>query len=372
MANNNKEKKRIKYKKLYKYYVDKPGIAWKIILSVILLIVYAFLTYFGNLQNAKLIVNELSTKQIIDIQGKLNVIGTINSVLLLVITVLLSSALASLFTIKERNHFYSDILSNDVFSSDDFIESLTEENKNLIYNNLSKSLSLENSKAKTRMFAHMRDKLNDSFNDGDYYYKECILDIKCDIYDNYIEKEIIKTIKILPISSGKPTNIKDLFIVSSKNIIKNNEEYGLFPDSVSVKINDNPVKKKDIHQQEGNISDFDKRNGVKEHSIFTCKKTINLPVNTPQRINIAYTSKVPIDDIVYVNRLSKACENFTFNFRINPKNGKNYSIDAAAFGFVDDGSNSPIHSDESGSVFIKFDNWLFPHDGVSITLIEKD
>lgn len=364
--------KKIKAKtKILKFHTSKNYIVALTIAFVVFLIVYLLLKYYDNSFSIDILINKRITgEEIQALKEKIKWINMGETVLLFFLSAALSSILGVLWGIKAKNNLYSDLLTNDVFASEDFYNALSSENREKIHNNLNEHLLFDGSKIKTKMYSYVTDKLNDSFDDN-YYYEECNYDIKCTIFEDRLEKKILKTIKLKPIKEKH--TLKEIRIASSKYMANEKSKFGLPFDKVKVKINNSTVdKQKYIKEIKGEITDTDKKSGYNEHKIIKCTKTIDLSNKKAQKIEIEYTTIVPPNDLSYVCRLDHACKKYSFNFSVISKNKKEYSIDVAAFGFLDDASGSPVHSDDDMSAIVKFDNWMFPQDGVSLSLIEKE
>ena len=92
---------------------------------------------------------------------------------------------------------------------------------------------------------------------------------------------------------------------------------------------------------------------------------MNFSNKTPIKIEVEYVTRCPKNDKVYTCRLQYPCKKFDFNFHLI---NDDYLINASAFGFIDDAESSPNRSDDAKNLSIKFENWIFPRDGVCICL----
>lgn len=362
MRNNNPKEK------ILKYSVGKTFIVVSIIVMVISLIGYILLLYYDNQFSIEIlsnsITNNLSSNEIKNYKNYINWLNIGEGILMLFLSVSASSILGLLLKINENNNLYADLLTNDVFASKDFYDTLNENNREQILSNLESRMFFDGSKAKSDMYSYIRNSLNDSMEDG-YYYKSCKYDIHCTIHDNYIEKSILKTVKILPIT--KSFTLKKFLVAASRHTkIVGKDAFTL----KGIKIDSKSVEDKYIEKKPAPVLDFDRKNGYTENIEVKCTKQIDLSLKTAHEIQIEYITRVPVTDLSYSCRLKHACKNYSFSFRLTDNTNKKYRLQASAYGFVDDASKTPNQTDDKNSVNIEFSGWMFPSDGVSIILKE--
>lgn len=77
----------------------------------------------------------------------------------------------------------------------------------------------------------------------------------------------------------------------------------------------------------------------------------------------------PINDNVYIYRIPVPCKKMSVSYTLEGKARDKYELVACAFGFNDKGESSPGGFCEYEAV-IKFDNWIYPLEGVAIIMQE--
>lgn len=358
----------VKKEKILKYSVSKNYIVVSVIVMIVSLIGYFLLLYYDNQFSIEILTNSithnLSSNEIKEYKNYINWLNVGEGFLMLFLSVSATSILGLLLKINENNNIYSELITNDIFASKDFYNTLSEENREQMLNNLESRMLFNDSKTKSDMYTYIRKSLNDSLEDG-YYYKSCKYDIRCTIYKDYIEKSILKTVKLLPINNA--FTLKKFLVAASRHTTITGKDAFTFK---GLKVDGKSVDNKYIEKKSAPVLDFDKKNGYTENIEVKCTRQINLSPKNAHEISIEYITIVPISDLSYSCRLKHACKNYSFSFRLTDKTNKNYRLQASAYGFVDDASKTPNQLDDKNSVNIEFNGWMFPSDGVSIIIKE--
>ena len=355
--------------KVFKYHTNPTSIVCLSILCVVSIVVYLILVYFDNSFSVEVLLNSELTKT--DISKYKDIIKWLNvgqSFVIIIMSTFASSIIAGLICKKDNNNLYSSLITNDVFASEDFYTALSKDNKNKVLRNLEQHLYFENSKVKSDMNSYIRDTLCDSRANKVYYYEKCHFNIHCTIYDDHIQKDIVKTMELLPVTK-EPTTLKKLFLVSA-TYTDINDRYDCLKIKY-IKINDKTLDDKYFTPANGELSGLDEKIGYNKSQKIYCKKPLDLPQKKPVKVEVKYTTNTPKTDNIYTCRLKHACRRFSLSFHMDIKDGKKYKLKPAAFGFVDDASHTPNHADDNQSLSIVFDNWMFQNDGVFVAISEE-
>ena len=264
---------------------------------------------------------------------------------------------------KNQNKAFEEFFANDIISSPKFYTSLSEEDKMRMLYALETHCYHDSSDIKKKMYESITKKLQSSTSQG-YIIKDCDYNVSCYIYDDYIEKKFEKTIRIIP-SNNKRTIREFPIIRNSSMKIKGMDAVKL----ESIKIDNKSYDiEHDVDFKEGNNENgLERKLGYIDTQWMKLKPKIKFKGNKviPKKIEIEFITRVPITDLSYVCRMSNPCEKFSFAFEI--ENCNDYKVNAYAFGFIDDGKDAPNVGKE-GKVKIKFNDWIFPRDGVAISL----
>ena len=355
--------------KILKYHTSNTSVVVLVILCALSFIGYLILIYFDKSFSVEVLVNtELVQSDVLKYKEYIKWLNVAQSVVVIMMSTFVSAIISGLICKKDNNHLYSDLITNDVFASEDFYTALADDNKNMMLKNLEQHLYFGDSKVKADMHSYIRKKLYESIGDNDYYYSKCDFNIHCTIYDDHIQKDIVKTMDLLPVSK-KQTKLKKLFLVSA-TYTDINETYGCLKIN-HVKINGKKVDSKYYGSKNGDLSGFDEKIGYNKYQKIYYNKELDLPQKDPVKVEIKYTTNTPKTDDIYTCRLKHACRRFSLSFNTDVKDGQKYKLKPAAFGFVDDASQTPNHADDCQSLSIVFDNWMFQNDGVFIAISKE-
>ena len=117
---------------------------------------------------------------------------------------------------------------------------------------------------------------------------------------------------------------------------------------------------------------YNEKSGYSKRIIVKYNRSLNISPDKETLIEMRNITRVPINDIAFTCRLKFPCHKFSFSYRIIGENASNYRLNARAFGFAESGKSAPNRHDDEPEISISFDNWVFPHDGVAVTMLEKD
>ena len=220
------------------------------------------------------------------------------------------------------------------------------------------------------MYASVRNKIS-RFSligyDDDYYFDSCEYRVRCVIDGDYIRKTILKKIDVRSYQKIQkhdfPLCVTTFPEIQSADYIQ-----------ISfLKINGTQRNlQHDIRTETGNSSTpLLAKSGYFKQAKHTYVRSLSLSPDKPTIIEIEYTTVVPKNDTVYICRVSSPCRKFNFHFYLDGNNKSKHRINLSAFGFIDDGSSTPNHHDDTPSVSITLDDWIFPRDGVTVTIMEK-
>lgn len=262
---------------------------------------------------------------------------------------------------KNKDAAFEEFFVNDILYSPSFYDHLNEIEKKKILHNLEANVYFNNSELKKKMFKSIMDKLVKSR--SQYLVENCKFNITCEVKDSFIQKEIIKKVTVKTIEGKNYIDKFPLLNVSSAKVD------GLEAvELVYVKINGAEInKKKDVDMTKNkNQHNMQKKLGYNEIKSLTLKKKLNFNTKDAHNsIEMKYITRVPLNDLSYICRMSTPCKGFSLSFEM--KNANSHRVNAYAFGFIDDGKDS-LNSDDKSKVNIEFNDWIFPGDGVAISL----
>lgn len=340
-----------KSKKLKKYKVSWRGTIFIIIIFIISAIFYCASTYYLNIETIS--VTDKNMEHIARLE-------TIKDVLVVILSICGTNLLLNvLIEVHSKNAFLTEIVNNDIIACPEFYDNMSCENKEKVYKALDQNLNYEQMQD---MFANIKSKMNMLMHD--YFFESCEYFVICDIYEDYIEKEITK--KVVIKSHEETYMIKDFCVgnVSSK-LINGKKTFEL----LSVKINDSNIdintQFKRVTQKTGNL---DEHNEYDTSESYIYKKVLKISHQHPTTITVKCKARTTIDDKLSSFRVTKPCKSFTLNYTINQADKYRLAVDA--FGFLDDADDSTNNS-SNASVNIRFKDWIFQYDGVVVVILDK-
>lgn len=281
-----------------------------------------------------------------------------------IVSVLGINLLLSLCIEKEaKNSTLQEIFTEEILSSEKFYDLFDSNEKSKIISAVESNYYGGKNPSYLEMRQSINEKLLEYNNTNEnYIVKKCEFSIDCSVYEDYIEKSVVKKIKVCP-SKGKKINNFSILKVTSEEI-KNKNAVEL----KYIKVNGDTLSSKDYCMvKDDNRSEADKRLGYNKSSIIKLNESLKFESPTKEKtIEIKYITRVPISDLSYVCRMKMPCESFSLDFEII--NSDCYKVNAYAFGFIDDGKNSVNQDNKKNKIKITFDDWIFPGDGVAIAL----
>lgn len=286
----------------------------------------------------------------------------------LVIVSIIGTTLLTLTLIEknQKNATYTELLANDIFASPEFYSNLSEENKQKMIENLERNY-YDRLPIKQELFSVFRDTLNTL--KYEYYYEECNINVNYFPREKYIEKLIVRTIKIRSYkdeitvshlhlcgySLGPATNLDDEMHMETFEFLS------LSIDGTEKSINDDVIVTKSETTDQ-----LLKKCGYSVHYSVELKNSITICSDKDLVIRIEYKSRVTDEDNSMSFRVDAPCRKYILNFSAP----ENYKVWAHAFGSFDIASNSS-NGIYDNVISVKFDNWLLPENGVTICCSEK-
>ena len=303
------------------------------------------------------------------ISNKITIIKTVNSVIVVIISIGLSGLFTSLVLDKKS----IDDIYLELFKK---IEKESEVNvsfDNAFLSSATTSTSCHNKKCNlpTGVVNYMIKNVISTTDDG-YYYSDYTVSVDCKVEDDYIIKEVKKTYFIVPydqsykfIASSKKER---LVIVSQTCMAGTGENMKIN----QIKLGDRNIDlTKDIVKYKEDISDDElpAKQGYKEKYYVCYAKDIETTRKDPIKLSVTYSTKVQKTDLSYVVRVPRLCKKFNLTYTINEKS--NYIPYGNAFGFFDDASKT-INTSNKKKLEFDFDDWIFPLDGVCIEMRKEE
>lgn len=337
--------------KLKKYKTSNIGMVCLIGGDLVALVVYL----------CCLLVPEAETNKII--------LEIVTNFLVVLISVLSTSILSiPLIEVREKNSLCEQMLKDDVLRTPQFFNSLTESQKKDMLQALESALHFDFDILKGSMYASIRSKINSSFEtDNCVYLASCEYKVRCFIENESIRKTILKK---LTLCTTKPTSISEFPLCS----MSFSETESKNPLQISYLVVDDHICS--IDTEVGTIvTENDHPLSQKSGYTITRKHYYKNPLKLSEKkstvIEVQYTTIVPKNDKSYICRVSTPCQKFKFEFYLEGENRNQYRISLCAFGFIDNGRGTPNLHDDTPSASIEFNDWIFPQDGVAVTILEK-
>lgn len=348
-----------------KFKLNKKTLVVDILFAVVLCVVYAVLYYYVN--NLSVAVSSSETSIGIDLQNKIKMIEAIKDIVLIVLSLFISSLLASLLEINGKNDFTNDLIVNDVLSSPELLNMMTEENRIKILKNVECSYYFNGNDRLEDMFSEVKNTLIKKSDEQNVFFDNCEVEIRCKIKDNYIEKRIIKTVDIK--SYNEKFDLKRYPLVGC-TICKDINYTPLELKTVKVNGRDYSEQKGEIKREESQPEVLDRKSGYDSQVNYVLEKTIKVSDKKSTKIRIEYLTRVPLNDLIYTFRVKYPCKNFRLSFYLESQD--EYFLKTIAFGFADDATDKELgFENDKKSVKISFDNWIFPFDGVAVFISKK-
>lgn len=337
--------KMMEKKKIKKFFVRKSTIVISVLLLIVSLVAYVVLQVRPAYKDS--LAASVSKE-----------------VLLVLISVLGSNLILSIvIETDEKNSLLDHFMANDIISSNYYLKNLSEENKKKLADSLILQERFDGNTDLLEMANSVHKKLIES--QQSYYFEEC--EIKADICEkeDYFEKDVIRRISVVPYNNT--TTVRN-FPLTTINCAKINNTDALKLQSLTVS-GKNIDLKRGVKKDVAPICDtVFSHNGYNEHIVFSLKAPLVLHKQKPTVLVLKYTVRCPKSDIVSTYRTSAPCKSFSVVCRIDPK--EKYRLLTSAFGFWDH-ANGNMNNSAENETHIKFDDWIFTDDGVSIAIHER-
>lgn len=292
-------------------------------------------------------------------------VNLVSNILLVGISIATTTLItAPLIEVRNKNALYGEIIQSDVLSAPEFYETLSKEDREKMLKGLEANLYFDKSEAKEDMYRSIRKKL--ASDEGQIYLESCTYRIKCEVHDGCFEKTVLKTTDV---RAYKPT-IKNehALCVTSAPVVDGRSSTS---EIISLRINGRDVDiKGEIKTVVRPIRNdaFEQKNGYTQESAHYYSGKLNLKPDRATKIELSYKTVVPLSDIFYSCRSPYPCHKFSFSYSMGGREAENYALAVCAFGFADDAKKSPNHCDGTPEIEVNFDNWIFPLDGVAVTM----
>lgn len=327
-----------------KYSINKKLLILIIALSILFLILY-----IGSV--VLMSIDDFKAQTTI-----LYVLTIIRDVSIIFFTIFGGTVISILvFEKKSKNAEYIDNMVEDVILCKGFVETLSNKNKKIL---AMKATGIDNT-FQMKMINDIKDKLFEK--NPKFYFSESEVEVCCEIKDAYIEKTIIKTVKL---KSYAPICRINEFLLLQNTCKKIDGKPNLEIDYVYV--DDKLLSKKEIKIEETPVDKKEHvliNNGYETHFKCLYNKSIHLNNKQDTKISIKYITRVNKDDHQYTCRVSEHCKKFKLSFQIN--SADKYDIFGNGFGFMESADQSP-NIKGTNIFYISFSDWIFKKDGVSI------
>lgn len=339
-----------------KYTINKSARILIIISTAVCFLGYLICSYYINTYSLQAVNNNTP------ITNNISIIETIRDIILIIASICGTNLLLSaLVEVKSKNAFLTDIIENDVISAPEFYEAMKDENKIKMHNALEENLYFSYPIVH-KMFSNIRGKLNSNIDS--YYFESCSYVISCSVNEKYIEKELTKKVYI--------KSYEDTFTITDFSVgnFASKEIDGIKPfDLISLEINNRKIDlDHDISEKPNEINNLDEQNEYNLSIGYVYNKPLVINKHTGTKIVVKCKTRTPIDDKVSTFRVTKPCKKFSLIYDIKEHNKYRLAVDA--FGFLDDADDSANNSSNS-NINITFNDWIFKHDGVVVSILEK-
>ncbi len=286
--------------------------------------------------------------------------NVIKEVTLILFTILFTNLISNHFIeTRSKNELYSKTIVEDVLNNPVFSESLSESVQRQMLSCLEEQVYFKNRHQMREMFSSIRNKLAEI--QIAYYYSECSYDVSYFINqdENIIEKEITRTICIR--SYQNSLTLENLLVVKWGGLC--------IPDNF--RLNEIIVN----HNQYLSEADWEIDDAQNDSHDIICgytdsyKVTLKIPIQVfsdqDTTIQISYSTKTPLEDVLYSCRTNVPCKRFSVKCQLVDSPG--YELLAAAYGFQD---KSPRSIPHPPNINIVFTDWVFAEDGVTVVLVK--
>lgn len=336
-------------RKCKKYKLNKISIVALIIIFFVCCICYWLLSYQINV-DANISIEKIAFYD------------AVKDILVVIISMLGFNLLSGIFIeVDTKNKYLSEIIANDVISCEEFYDYMDDDTKKKLYEVLEANMFANHAVA-SQMYKSIRDKLNSSTDE--YYYTKCAYSVTCNVFDNYIEKEITRTTSIR--SYKNKITLKNHKIIEYSSKMFN----GLRAfEKGSLRINGNIISDNDcVESHDEEALNLDEQNEYNYFVKYLYKKDLKITNDNDTTIVMNYKTRTSIDDKVSTFRVAYPCKEFSLHCSIMQHD--KYRLVGSAYGFLDDAGNSNNNITKS-NITIEFSDWIFKHDGATVVILDK-
>ena len=300
------------------------------------------------------------------------IVNICSNILLVGISVITTSLLTiPMIEVNSKNSFYNDTILKDVLASPHFYERMSKEDRLELLKGLEANIYFENSKIRESMYQSIRNSLlkyGKDEDDGKIYLEKCNYRIKCEVCGDYFKKTVLKTCELYSYEKFKKSN----FPLCATAAPKTKKENGSMV--TSIEINGTSREVEDCIRTE--VEDikydpFSKKSGYDRSITHYYTGDLVLRPDKPTKLKICYETYVPLHDTFYSCRTPYPCHEFSLVYELSGDKASDYSLAVCAFGFSDDAKDSPNRQDDKPEIEVKFNDWIFPLDGVAVTMKKK-
>lgn len=276
-----------------------------------------------------------------------------------------ASSIISTFLIEKRNSnkIIEEFFVSDFFTSDKFLDLIEPEQRYETLKLLEKKVYFNECEERSAMYTAIKNKILNPVFEHDLIYNSYDIDVSCNVKENYIEKRIVRNTSVR--SAKKHENISNYVLLS----VCSCDIEGRNPVTITrltidgETINVNLLEKKETDYNNA----LDHKKGYIKKIDFIYKRSLHFSNKKSVNITMEYETCCPIYDKAYSCRMPYPCKKFDFKYDIT---NEDYRLIPYAFGFIDDANNTPNRTDNKRRVSIRFEDWIFPLDGVCV-YIEK-
>lgn len=264
---------------------------------------------------------------------------------------------------NSQNNLYDEFII-ELLQNKDFLGSIPEDKRKILFKNIEEMDFLGENKIYTELINNVREKIVKSH--YPFYYVSNNIDIICTLKPDCIEKDIIKTIEICSFEKSKKI---EQYKISKFTLESLNEEKPVEIKKITINGKSKDINRCVEYTNSENEDNVYFANVNYNTQVLCClKDEITVYNDKPTKIEINYITRVPLNDKVYIYRLTDPCKKFHFHYRIKDSN-KKYKIHAQAFGFQDNAMKNPAGSREN-EITYDIGDWAFPTDGVFVAFYE--
>ena len=350
-------------KKIFKKFsLARYTYIMSILICLICIGIYFCMLNIENSIDIRTVINDglYSEKEIDILLGRIEIC---KEILLIIISILGTTIVTTpLIEINNQNDMYGTFIANDVFASQEFYLSLSDENKHKILSNLENNLYFQQSEIRQKMFSDIRNRINDPT--MPFYYEECEVVLDCKMEKNYVVKEIVR--KFIIKSFNEYCQISDMeilrYALEVRNGIDTFELNEVIIDDKEIDISKHIKIEKDIPSH--NLFVKNRYNALYR---VVYKPKIRFTKEKGTTIIVKYKSINFYDDMSVSLRTNAACNFFSIKCVVPEE----YRIISHAFGFLESAENT-LNSTLDNSVNISFTHWSFKENGVVLIFYRKE